>query len=106
MQPVGSPPTLYHRLRLRFAPLLRWKSLGGGLFVRVFRCTMSAVAVRNLRGFGAHRLRFGVLWGGGICTMKFDKIIFRGRPLGDYFAVTTLLQHSPLPEASELHDTV
>jgi len=52
------------------------------------------------------RLRFGVLWGGGICTMKFDKIIFRGRPLGDYFAVTTLLQHSPLPEASELHDTV
>ena len=29
MQPVGSPPTLYHRLRLRFAPLLRWKTPGG-----------------------------------------------------------------------------
>ena len=36
----------------------------------LFRCTMIAAAVRNLRGFGAQRLRFGVLWGGGICTYK------------------------------------
>ena len=31
-----------------------------------FRCTMIAAAVRNLRGFGAQRLRFWVLWDGGI----------------------------------------
>ena len=36
----------------------------------LFRCTMSAVAVHNLRGFGAQRLRFGVLWGGGICRER------------------------------------
>ncbi len=27
-------------------------------------------AVRNLRGFDAQRLRFGVLWDGGICNIE------------------------------------
>ena len=35
---------------------------------------MSAAAVRNLRGFGAQRLRFGVLWGGGICNAYIKQL--------------------------------
>ena len=60
MQPVGLPPTLYHRLRLRFAPLRRWKSLSGSLFVRAF-------SMHNVRGGGAQSARFrctaDAVWG-------------------------------------------
>jgi len=89
MQPAGSPPRLYHRLRLRFAPLRRWKSLGGDSLVRAF-------SMHNGRGGGAHFTRFrctaAAVWGAlGRRNMQLRKRLKLEKPKALRFKTLILL---------------